>query len=182
MSAITDDQRTFILCFVVDGEYDLGRTCTQLGFRPSKVHAWFRDKGFQAALKQTQAAKLQAMGYGALLAMEDTLGIAHSDISQVSAGADEGLSALPRHVRIAIKTVEYAIGFKANGDHFTYPKKIVMHDKSWALLKAAEWFQVAEVVRNGGIQADDGVKRAAGLVVRPPITKEDSEAEELLRV
>lgn len=181
MNTITEEQRRFVLLFITDGERDLFRTCSQLAIRPSVAQTWFRDPGFQKLMKQAQAARLAYMGYDALFVMEDILSIAHSDISKVQVAQGEGLDSIPRHVRVAIKTVEFAIGIRADGSDFIYPKKIVMHDKAWALQKAAEWHNVAEMVRNGGVQAEDGPKRIAGLVVRPPITKDEAEGEELLK-
>lgn len=181
MSTVTEEQRRFILLFITDCERDLFRTCSQLAIRPSVAQSWFRDQGFQKVMKQAQAMRLATMGYDALFVMEDILSIAHSDIAKVQVAQGEGLDSIPRHVRIAIKTVEFGLGVKADGETFIYPKKIVMHDKAWALQQAAEWHNVAEMVRNGGVQPDDGPKRLAGLVVRPPITKDEAEGEELLR-
>jgi hypothetical protein len=181
VSAITEEQRRFILLFITDGERDLFRTCSQLAIRPSVAQSWFREQGFQKTLKQAQAMKLATMGYDALFVMEDILAIAHSDIAKVQVVQGEGLDSIPRHVRVAVKTVEFGIGVKADGEVFTYPKKIVMHDKAWALQKVAEWHDVAAMVRNGGVQPDDGPKRLAGLVVRPPITKDEADGEELLK-
>lgn len=178
--AISEDQKRFVIYFVTDGEYDLSATCAATGVRASTAMQWFRQPAFQTAVKQAQSAKLTVRGYGALMTMEDTLAIAHSDISQVQHG-DDGLRALPRHIRVAIKTVEFGVGIRADGSEFIYPKKVVMHDKAWALQQAAEWFTVAETVKNGGIAADDSAKRVAGLVVRPPITKDEADGEELLK-
>jgi hypothetical protein len=180
MKPITEEQRRFLVLFVMDGEYNLQRTCNELGIRPSVATAWFRDPAFQKTLKQAQSGKLAALGYGALLTLEDTLAIAHSDISQVEV-AEDGLQALPRHVRVAIKTVEFGVIVSPDGNSRVYPKKVTMHDKAWALQKAGEWFQVADQIKNGGVQTDDGAKRIGGLVVRPPITPEQAEAEELLK-
>lgn len=177
---ITEEQKRFILLFIFDGERDADRTCTELGIRPSTARSWFRDAEFQKSMREAEAYKLRVMGYGGLFALEDTMAIAHSDISQVQA-TEEGLGALPRHVRIAIKSVEFALGVRSNGDTFVYPKKVTMHDKAWALQKAAEWFEVAKLVQAGGIKSQDEAKPIAGLIVRPPITREEAEAEELLK-
>lgn len=179
MKAVTDEQARFLMYFVLDGEYDLHITCNALGIRISHANAWFRDPKFQAELKKYNRAKLTRMGYGDLRTLEDVLAIAHSDISQVKVDAD-GLEGLPRRVRIAIKSVAFGVIVQPDGSSITYPKKVTMHDKAWALQRAAEWFKVEDAVKNGGVNEDDSAKRVAGLVVRPPLTPEQAAEPDLL--
>lgn len=177
------DQRQFLYMFVLDGEYDLVKTCQALGMLPSATRGWFRDQAFQAELRRAQHAKMMSMGYGASLVMEDTLAIAHSDISSVQA-IEGDLSTLPRHVRIAIKKVKFKASTDLQGRVTIYPAEVEMHEKSWALKQAGDWFGVKESPEAKAAQAttnDDGPKRITGLVVRPPLTYEDKELEDILK-
>jgi hypothetical protein len=178
------DQRQFLYLFVLDGEYDLVKTAASMGLRPTEARGWFKDQVFQAELRRAQHAKMLSMGYGSSLVMEDTLAIAHSDISAVQA-IEGDLSTLPRHVRVAIKKVKFKVATDiGSGKAVVYPAEVEMHEKSWALRQAAEWFAVKESPEAKNAQAtqdDSGPKRITGLVVRPPLTYEDKEIEDLLR-
>ena len=155
-----------------------------MGLRPTEARLWFKITEFQAELRRCQHAKMLSMGYGSSLVMEDTLAIAHSHISTVQA-VDGDLSTLPRHVRVAIKKVKFKVAADiGTGKAVVYPAEVEMHDKSWALRQAAEWFAVKESPEAKQAQAtqdDNGPKRITGLVVRPPLTYEDKELEDLLR-
>lgn len=178
---ITDEQKTFILLFLFDGERNADTTCAELGVRPSTARAWFKDAEFQKAMREAEAYKLRIMGYSAMFVMEDTLAIAHSDIGKVQLADGQGLADLPRHVRIGIKSVKFKSAVDVEGKVTTYISEVTMRDNAWALQKAAEWFDVASLVKNGGIKSENEAKPLAGLIVRPPISREEAEAEELLR-
>lgn len=184
---ISRTQQLFILCFIGDGDYDFNASCTSLGIRPSEAAPWFGDKDFHKSLKQAQMAKLARLGYGPMLVIEDTLGIAHSDITKIMDHDDSGLTVqalneLPRAQRVAIKSVEFGVAMPLDGTPYVYPKKITMHDKMAALAKAAEWYQVDqhEGVKEGEIIKDEGPKRISGLVVRPPVSQDVAEGEKML--
>lgn len=180
---LSPEQRQFISLFVMDGEYDLQKSCLPLGVRPSEAYAWFRDPFFQQQLRAAEGVMLLAMGYGPMRVMRDTLAIAHSDISQVDAFVEGGIASAPRHVRVAIKSVKYGVAIGADGKAVPYVKELQMHDKAWALKQAGEWYSVAESPEAKAAQAtkaEDGPKRISGLVVRPPLTDEEKEMEDLL--
>jgi hypothetical protein len=181
--SLTAKQREFLVLFVSDGMYDLMTTCSASGVLPSEAHRWFADDAFQAAKRKYEAAQLSAMGYGPLRTMRDIHDIAHSDISEVQAvGGD--LSSLPRRVRNAIKKVKFKTAVGVDGVPIVYPCEVEMHDKSWALKQLAEWYDVAntpEVAKTKETEGDDnGPKRIAGLVVRPPLTSEERDIEDIL--
>ena len=175
-------QREFILMFVSDGEYDLMTTCSAVGVLPSEALGWFRSDEFQGAIRKYEGAQMAAMGYGPLRVIRDTLAIAHSDIGDIQAiGGD--LSTLPRHVRVAIRKVKFKAATTMGGEVVTYPAEIEMHSKEWALKQAAEWFTVQdapEVKKAAATDAEDGPKRIAGLIVRPPLSKDERDLEDLL--
>lgn len=178
---ISAEQRKFIHLFVIDGEFDWVGTCRTLGFVPSQVMPWFRDDAFQAELRKYQGGVMAMMGYGPLLAMQDTLAIAHSDISQAAAYSHD-LASAPRHVRVAVREVEMGVAI-VDGKAVPYAKKIKMHDKAWALKQAADWYSVGEapeVKKAQATTADDGPKRIAGLIVRPPLTQDEKDIEDML--
>ena len=183
---LTALQREFILVFVSDGEYDLLTTCNAVGVRPSEALAWFRDDKFQAAKRRYEGAQLAAMGYGPLRVVRDTLAIAHSDIRQVQA-VNGDLSSLSPDVARAIKKVEFKGAYdEKSGQFVTYPSKVEMHDKSWALKQAAEWYGVAEApevkkATETGAEDDSGPRRISGLIVRPPLTQEERDLEDMLK-
>lgn len=182
-------QRRFIALFVSDGTYDLMTTCAASGVLPSKAMEWFRDDGFQAAIRRYEGAQLAAMGYGPLRVIRDTLAIAHSDITQALPLGPDGeftvrdLSALPRDVRVTVKKVKMGVAIGTDGRAVVYPKEVEMHDKTWALKQASEWFDVSEapeVKKAQAVKGEDGPRRISGLVVRPPLTKEEKDVEDLL--
>jgi hypothetical protein len=187
---LSDTQKRFILMFVEDGDFNFGVTCNRLGIRQSEAMRWFNDSEFQDAKEKAHQMLLRRMGYGQLLAMQDTLAVAHSDITQILGITDDGmkiqdLEALPRRLRVAIKSIECGVAFTvdAKGEPKTvvYPKKITMHDKLAALAKVSEWFDVAgSEAAKGKAASEDGPKRISGLVVRPPITEDEAEGEKLL--
>jgi hypothetical protein len=180
---LSNSQKRFIGLFVLDGERDFVKTCAQLGIRPSEARGWFAEDGFKRKLRDAEWSVMLASGYGPMATMNDTLAIAHSDISQVACvGGD--LSQLPRNVRIAIKKVRFGVAVTPDGKAVTYPKEVEMHPKEWALKQAAEWFGVAETPEAKQSQAttgEDGPKRISGLIVRPPLTREDKEIEDILK-
>ncbi len=185
--ALTDQQREFLVVFLSDGEFDLLTSCKAMGILPSKATAWFKDEEFQAAKRKYEAAQLSALGYGPLRTMRDTLAIAHSDIRDVQA-INGDISSLPPDVAKAIKKIEFKTTFNEKTQQFvTYPSKVEMHDKTWALKQVAEWFKVDEspevkqAAQSGTEDDDSGPKRISGLVVRPPLTKEERDVEDLLK-
>jgi hypothetical protein len=181
MAALTDLQTRFLMVFVLDGEFDLHKTCRLVGATPRIAHGWFSDPDFQAMKNKIHRQKLAAMGFGPLRVLEDMHFLAHSDISQVTVTDDSGLEGLPRHARVAIKSAEFAIAWDDKGNAKPYLKKVTMHDKTGPLKELAEMYNLPDLVRNGGSAAQDVARRAGGLVVRPPITEEDVSAEEMLR-
>lgn len=178
---ITEQQKTFILLFIFDAERNADHACTELGIRPSVARSWFKDTNFQKAMRDAEAFKLRIMGYSAAFVMEDTLAIAHSDIGKVQLAEGQSLEDLPRRVRIGIKSVKFKSAIDAQGKVVTYISEVTMRDNAWALAKAAEWFEVEKIVKNGGVMSEDDKKPIAGLIVRPPISREEAEAEELLK-
>ena len=183
--ALTKLQREFLKVLVSDGEFDILATCNIVGCLPSEVKGWHLDDAFLAARRRYENAQLTLLGYGPLRAVRDTLAIAHSDIRQVQA-IDGDLNSLPRDVAVAIKKIEFKHAEDKNGNIYTYPAKVEMHDKAWALKQAAEWFDVGEApevkkASETGAEDDSGPRRITGLVVRPPLTKEDRELEDMLK-
>lgn len=180
---LTVEQRRFLTLFVTDGEFNLMTTCQATGIVPSIAIVWFRDDAFQKALRQYEHAQLLAMGYGPLRVMRDTLDIAHSDISEVMAYA-ANLHEAPRRIRVAVKKVKMGVAV-VDGRAVPYCKEIEMVGKEWALKQAAEWYNVGEAPEVKAAQAtvttDDGPKRITGLVVRPPLTKDEKEIEDMLK-
>lgn len=184
---LTDQQREFLLVFLSDGEFNLMTSCNAIGVLPSKAMMWFKDDEFQAAKRSYEAAQLSALGYGPLRTMRDTLAIAHSDIRDVQA-IDGDISSLPPDVARAIKKIEFKTAFNEKTQQLvTYPSKVEMHDKTWALKQAADWFKVDDspevkrAAQSGAEHDDSGPKRISGLVVRPPLTKEERDIEDLLK-
>lgn len=180
---LTRLQTEFIALFVMDGEYSLHSTCASLGVRPSEAHLWFRDKGFQKALRTYEHAQLRAMGYGPLRAVREMLALAHSNIGDVQA-IEGDLMSLPWHVRAAIKKIEFSIAQRLDGTLYTYPKKIEMHDKFGPLKQVAEWAGVGEAPEVKEVHEtgdDSGPRRITGLTVRPPLTSDDRDVEDLLK-
>lgn len=179
--SLTKLQRQFLVLFVQDGEYDLLTTCQATGILPSLAMEWFATDAFQAQLRRYEGAQLAAMGYGPLRVMRDTLAIAHSDITQIQA-VEGDITQLPRHVKIAIKKIKFGVVTTIDGKAMTYPKEVEMHDKAWALKQAADWYQIGEtpeVQKARATSADDGPKRITGLIVRPPLTQAEKDAEDL---
>ena len=175
-------QREFIAFFVSDGEGNLMQTCAAIGIVPSLALPWFGDEGFQRELRRYEGAQLAATGYGPLRVIRDTLDIAHSDISEVLSYAAD-LQNAPRRVRIAVKKIKMGVAW-VNEKPVPYAKEIEMVGKEWALKQAAEWYNVSEAPEVKAAQAtdaNDGPKRISGLVVRPPLTKEEKEIEDLLK-
>jgi hypothetical protein len=179
---LSTSQRSFLAIFVTDGEFNLMSTCQAVGILPSEALAWFRDDEFQSGLRRYEHAQLQAMGYGPLRVMRDTLDIAHSDVTEALQYASE-IERAPRRVRIAIKKIKLHAIPMPDGSLQTYVKEIEMVGKEWALKQAAEWFNVAEtpeVKKASQTNADDGPKRITGMVIRPPITSEEKQIEDML--
>lgn len=181
--ALTSIQRDFIVLFIED--FDFKVTCNTLGIRQQEALRWLNDIEFQRARDAAHMAKLRILGYGPLLVIEDTLAIAHSDITKII-GMDDGeitmqkLSELPRRHRVAIKSIECGVAFNPEtGKPTVYPKKITMHDKSPKLVEAAEWFEAAEhEAVKARVAVSDGPKRISGLMIELI----DPAAEEAIRL
>lgn len=188
---ISEKQQLFILAFLYDANLDFNQACVTVGVLPSVARLWFASDAFLKAKETAHKQKLALLGYGPLLAIEDTLAIAHSDITRIQQMDADGrivlrdLADLPRRDRIAIDYIEYGVAFRKDGDGldqpYIYPKKIKMKDKAWAMQRVAEWYDVAnhEFFRTS-TNIDEGPKRIAGLVVRPPLTIDEWEGEKLL--
>lgn len=182
---LTTLQREFILVFVSDGAYDLLSSCNAVGVLPSEAIRWFQNDEFQAAKRRYEGAQLAAMGYGPLRVVRDVLAIAHSDIRDIQA-IDGDPSSLPPDVARAIKKIEFKTAQRLDGELFTYPSKVEMHDKAWALKQAAEWYGVGEApevkkATETGAEDEGGQRRITGLIVRPPLTKDERELEDMLK-
>lgn len=178
--SVTPLQREFLIIFVTDGEYNLLSTCQAVGLLPSQVLPWFSDDQFLSQLRKTDGAHLAAMGYGPLRVVRDVLDIAHSDIGEIQGVGS--IADLPRRVRTAIKKAKFKT-VVINEVPVPYVAEIEMHDKAWALKQAAEWYDVAnapEVQKQASTGAKDGPARIAGIIVRPPLTKEEKDMEDLL--
>lgn len=178
--SLTTRQRQFLAIFVSDGEYNLLATCRDAGVLPHEAMEWFQNDAFQVALRKYDGAQLAAMGYGPLRVVRDVLDIAHSDIGEIQAVTT--LAELPRRVRTAIKKAKFK-SMVIDDKLITYPSEIEMHDKAWALKQAAEWFDVAnspEVQKHASTAKSDGPARIAGLIVRPPLTDDEKDMEDLI--
>lgn len=178
--SLTPRQRHFLAIFVSDGEYNMLSTCRDAGVLPNEALSWFQDDAFLVALRKYDGAQLAAMGYGPLRVIRDVLDIAHSDIGEIQGTAS--ISELPRRVRTAIKKAKFK-AMVIDEQLVSYVSEVEMHDKAWALKQAAEWFDVAntpEVQKHGSTAKNDGPARIAGLIVRPPLTDEEKDIEDLL--
>lgn len=178
------DQKRFIHLFVLDGEYNLLTTCHAVGVLPSVAMTWFRQQEFQAAVRAAEGIILQTMGIGPLRVIRELMAIGFSNIVDVTLGEEGGLGHLPRHISAAVKSIKNGCAVGPDGKPYVYAKEIVLHDKAGALKQLAEMFNVKEspeVKAAQATQGDDGPKRITGLVVRPPLTREEKEIEDLLK-
>lgn len=188
---LTSDQKRFAVIFAGDGEYNLRAASADVGIPPSTALKWFQDDEFKAEVRRVEYAMLAAAGYGPMMAYRDTLALAHSDITEVFPSDDSGrlvvrdLASLPRRVRIAIKKIKTGVAIDGNGEVMVYPKEIEMYGKEGALRQIVELYELEkapEVLATRAIgEADDtGPRRIAGLIVRPPLTHQEKQEEDLL--
>lgn len=181
---LSEDQKRFIHLFVLDGEYNLIQTCCPLGLRPSVAMTWFREQAFQTALRKAEGVVLATMGLGPLRIIREMMALATSNIVDVTLDDDGGMTHLPRHITAAVKSVKNGAMLRPSGELVVYPKEIVMHDKAGPQKYLADMLAVSEAPEVKATQAttgEDGPKRITGLVVRPPLTREDKDIEDLLR-
>lgn len=182
--ALTYDQTTFIRSFVGDGAYSFYEACSDCGCAPSTVLKWFANAEFMTALRTAERQALQVEGFGPMRVVRELMAIAFSDVTEVRT-TDGRLDELPRRVRASIRKVEFKTDQNiVTGELVPYVKKVEMYDKVPALRLLAEWYRIAEspeVKATQQVKEDDsGPRRITGLVVRPPLSIEEKEIEDLL--
>lgn len=182
--ALTYDQKTFIRVFVGDGSYNFYEACAECGLPPSKVLKWFDSAEFLAALRAVERQSLQVEGFGPMRVVRELMAIAFSDVTEVRT-TNGNLDQLPRRVRASLKKVEFKTDQNiVTGELVPYIKKVEMYDKTPALRLLAEWYRIAEspeVKATQQVTEDDNApRRITGLVVRPPLSIEEKEIEDLL--